>query len=67
MMYVRDDIVADLGLKVPKTWLEIIEIIPDLQANQLQFYLPVNEAGASALNPIFVSISKWWRTIYKRW
>lgn len=56
MMYVRDDIVADLGLKVPKTWLEIIEIIPDLQANQLQFYLPVNEAGASALNPIFVSM-----------
>lgn len=56
MMYVRDDIVNDLGLKVPKTWKEIIEIIPDLQANQLQFYLPVNEAGASALNPIFVAM-----------
>lgn len=56
MMFVRDDIVKDLGLKIPDTWDDIIEIIPDLQSNHLQFFLPVNEEGATALNPIFVSL-----------
>jgi ABC-type glycerol-3-phosphate transport system substrate-binding protein len=56
MMFVRDDIVNDLNLKIPETWDDIIEIIPDLQSNHLQFFLPVNEEGATALNPIFVSL-----------
>jgi len=56
MMFVRDDIVNDMNLKIPETWDDIIEIIPDLQSNHLQFFLPVNEEGATALNPIFVSL-----------
>lgn len=57
MMFVRDDIMEELGLShmVPDTWDEMIDLIAELQTNQLQFYLPVNSEGASALNPIFVS------------
>lgn len=58
MMFVRHDIMSELGLmsKIPNTWEEVIGLVADLQANQLQFYLPVNEAGATGLNPIFVSM-----------
>lgn len=58
MMFVRTDILDELGLldKVPNTWDEVIGLVADLQAHQLQFYLPVNDAGASAINPIFVSM-----------
>lgn len=58
MMFVRDDIMNELGLgdRIPNTWEEVIGLVADLQANQLQFYLPVNEAGATGLNPIFVSL-----------
>ena len=57
MMFVRDDIMSELGLTdmIPNTWDEMIDLIAELQTDQLQFYLPVNSEGASALNPIFVS------------
>lgn len=58
MMFVRDDIMEKYGWqdKVPNTWDEVIGLVADLQAESLQFYLPVNETGATALNPIFVSL-----------
>ena len=57
MMFVRDDIMDELGLThmIPETWDDMIDLIAELQTSQLQFYLPVNSEGASALNPIFVS------------
>lgn len=57
MMFVRDDIMEELGLSdlIPETWDDMIDLISELQTSQLQFYLPVNDAGATALNPIFVS------------
>lgn len=57
MMFVRDDIMEELGLTdmIPETWDEMIDLIAELQTSQLQFYLPVNSEGATALNPIFVS------------
>ena len=57
MMFVRDDIMEELGLTdmIPETWDEMIDLIAELQTSQLQFYLPVNSEGAVALNPIFVS------------
>lgn len=57
MMFVRDDIMEELGLTdmIPETWDDMIDLIAELQTSQLQFYLPVNSEGATALNPIFVS------------
>ena len=58
MMFTRDDVIEELGLTdlVPETWDEMIDLVSALQAQQLQFFLPVNELGATALNPIFVSL-----------
>ncbi len=39
MMFVRIDILADLGLEVPKTWDDVMATIPTLQANNMQIGL----------------------------
>ncbi len=36
MMFVREDILADLGIDIPKTWDDVLEAIPVLQANNMQ-------------------------------
>ncbi len=36
MMFVREDIFADLDLDIPKTWDDVKEAIPVLQANNMQ-------------------------------
>ena len=61
MMFVRTDVMENLyGINwedaVPKNWGQVLSIMTDLQTNSLQFYLPVNDAGASALNPAFVTM-----------
>ena len=40
MMFVRIDILADLGLEVPKTWEDVMSTIPTLQANNMQIGFP---------------------------
>lgn len=69
MMFVRDDVMEELGLSqmfIPigetkpdydsMTWDDMLSLVAELQAQQLQFYLPINELGATGLNPIFVSM-----------
>lgn len=61
MMFVRDDIMDEKGLSDEydwdnMSWADVIDLVADLQTDQLQFYLPVNDAGASALNPVFVTL-----------
>ncbi|MBQ9099169.1 MAG: extracellular solute-binding protein [Clostridia bacterium] len=36
MMFIRDDILADLGIEIPRTWDDILAAIPVLQANNMQ-------------------------------
>ena len=36
MMFVRKDVLADLGIDIPKTWDDVLESIPVLQANNMQ-------------------------------
>lgn len=36
MMFVREDILADLDIEVPKTWDDVKETIPVLQANNME-------------------------------
>lgn len=35
MMFVREDILAELGIDVPRTWDDVLEAIPTLQANNM--------------------------------
>ena len=41
---------------IPNTWDDVINLVADLQTDSLQYYLPVNDVGASALSPVFVSL-----------
>ncbi len=41
MMFYREDILNQLDIKVPQTWDDVIEIIPTLQKQHLQFGLPL--------------------------
>ncbi len=36
MMFVREDILADLGIEIPQTWDDVLAAIPTLQANNMQ-------------------------------
>lgn len=40
MMFYRSDILEELGLKPPRTWDEVREIIPILHRNNYDFWLP---------------------------
>lgn len=40
MMFTRDDILAELGLLPPETWTELLEMIPQLQKNNYNVYIP---------------------------
>lgn len=42
MMFYRKDILADLGLEVPKTWDDLMAMIPVLQFNNMEVGLPNN-------------------------
>lgn len=56
MMFYREDIFTDQGWEVPETWTDVINLIPELQIQNLQFYLPLNTVGASSVvNQIFAS------------
>ena len=39
MMFVRIDILADLGLEIPKTWDDVLSMLPVLQANNMEIGL----------------------------
>lgn len=40
MLFTRDDILSELGLSVPDTWTELREMIPELQKNNYNIYIP---------------------------
>jgi len=42
MMFVRIDILAELGLDIPKTWDDVEACVPVLQANNMQIGLPTD-------------------------
>jgi len=39
MMFVRMDILAELGLEIPKTWDDVLAMLPELQANNMSIGL----------------------------
>ncbi|MBQ9409583.1 MAG: extracellular solute-binding protein [Clostridia bacterium] len=66
VMFVRTDILAQLGLGVPETWDDLIDMIPVLKKNNMEIYLdtnPISTLGAAismgnsrAINTVFLSI-----------
>ncbi len=51
VMFVRDDIFAELGLEVPKTWDEYLSVIAVIQRKNMNAYLPyVRILAATTVN-----------------
>lgn len=42
MMFYRKDILNELGLKVPETWDDVFQMLPEIQKKHLNFGLPVS-------------------------
>lgn len=49
MMFTREDVLKDLGVKAPETWDDLMKIAPVLQNNNLQIGLPYESLDAYAL------------------
>jgi ABC-type glycerol-3-phosphate transport system substrate-binding protein len=49
MTFVRTDIVDELGIEVPKDWDEVIDLLPLLQRQYLDYYLPNTKGSLSTL------------------
>ena len=45
MLFYRQDVLEDLGLDVPTTWTEIMEMIPVLSRENYKFYMPSTRVG----------------------
>lgn len=58
MMFYRSDIFDELGIRVPETWEDVIDITKDLQKHYLDFYLPVGSATetTAAVNQIYATL-----------
>lgn len=64
VMFVRTDILAELGLDVPQTWDELLDVLPYLQAENMSAYFWTTEtvalggstsSSSKPINPIFMS------------
>jgi ABC-type glycerol-3-phosphate transport system substrate-binding protein len=49
MTFVRSDIVEELDINVPKNWDEVIDLVPSLQRQYLDYYLPNTKGNLSTL------------------
>lgn len=49
VMFYRTDILQELGLEVPDTWDDVIDMLSVLQKNHMTFGLPAYNAGGTAL------------------
>ena len=49
MMFYRKDVFAELGLDIPRTWNELMEIVPILQYNNMEVGVPSSSGGLNLL------------------
>lgn len=47
VMFYREDVLEELGLELPETWEDLIEMLPTIQGNNLSIGIP-SAAGSSA-------------------
>jgi ABC-type glycerol-3-phosphate transport system substrate-binding protein len=55
-MFYRKDILEELGLEVPQTWQELIEMLPTIQGNNMSIGIP-SAAGSSTNGSASTSIA----------
>ena len=48
VMFYRKDVMDELGLKIPETWKDLIELLPTIQGNNLSVGIPTAAGSASA-------------------
>ena len=46
MLFYRTDILDELGVRAPETWREMMEVLPVVQKNNLEFGIPVSTTAA---------------------
>ncbi len=57
VLFYRKDILLDLGLQLPETWDDVIEMLPILQKQMLDFGLPTVTGATSGLTmPMYTSL-----------
>ncbi len=56
MVFARTDILSSLGLEIPQTWTEFIEMLPVLQKNNYNAYIPNVQQNAGYIN-LFLSMA----------
>ncbi len=49
MLFYRKDILTEIGVKVPRTWDDVINLLPVLNKKQLNFGLPTVTGTTSGL------------------
>jgi ABC-type glycerol-3-phosphate transport system substrate-binding protein len=49
MMFYRKDVFAELGLDIPRTWDELMAIVPILQYNNMEVGIPSSSGGLNLL------------------
>jgi len=54
VLFYRKDILDKLHLSVPQTWKDVEEMMPELQRNSMNFYVPM--AGWSGLKPLYTTV-----------
>jgi len=47
VMFYRKDILKELGLEVPQTWQELIEMLPTIQGNNMSVGIPIPTASGN--------------------
>lgn len=71
VMFYRTDIMEELGLEIPQTWQELIELLPTIQGNNMSVGLPsaagssANAAQSTALNSNMPDLSMYFSLLYQ--
>ena len=56
VMFYRKDVLQELGVEVPQTWQELIELLPTIQGNNLSIGIPT-AAGSSSTTTASTSVA----------
>lgn len=56
VMFYRKDILEELGLEIPQTWQDLIEMLPTIQGNNLSVAIPT-AAGSSSTGSASTSVA----------
>ncbi len=51
VMFYRKDVLEDLGLEVPNTWKELIEMLPTIQGSNMSVALPTAAGSSTTATP----------------